>query len=158
LRIAFYADDGKATPTAETQEAVLASARICEESGMRVAERRPDAIQDARAITERYWVMEELPGEQVVRLFGDWDDFRSRMLLFMRDYDIRLCPVDYRPAPPHPVQVPARDPDSGTSAFHGAADPLRFNYTLPFSLCGYPSVVVRAGTSPDDLPIGVQVV
>jgi amidase len=125
---------------------------------MRVAERRPDAIEDVRTITERYWEMEELQGEQIVRLFEDWDGFRSRMLRFMRDYDVLLCPVDYRPAPPHPAQASARDPDSGISAFHGATDPLRFNYTLPFSLCGYPCVVVRAGTSPDDLPIGVQVV
>jgi amidase len=44
------------------------------------------------------------------------------------------------------------------SAFHGAADPLRFNYTLPFSLCGYPCAVVRAATSADGLPIGVQVI
>jgi amidase len=35
---------------------------------------------------------------------------------------------------------------------------MEFIYTLPFSLTGYPCVVVRAGTSPEGLPIGVQVV
>jgi amidase len=35
---------------------------------------------------------------------------------------------------------------------------FRFSYTLPFSLCGWPVVVVRAGTSADGMPIGVQVV
>jgi amidase len=35
---------------------------------------------------------------------------------------------------------------------------LRFNYTLPFSLCGYPCVVVRVGTSAEGLPIGAQVI
>lgn len=159
MRVAFYTDDGQATPTQETQQAILASARVCEQAGMHVSERRPAAIGDARAITERYWGMEESSGEQIVRLFEEWDDFRSRMLLFMRDHEIILCPTDYRPAGPHPAQSYPRGSDQvDVSAFHGAHDPLRFNYTLPFSLCGYPCVVVRAGTSPEGLPIGVQVV
>ncbi|MCB0232115.1 MAG: hypothetical protein KDH90_23845, partial [Anaerolineae bacterium] len=37
-------------------------------------------------------------------------------------------------------------------------DPMKFNYTIPFSLTGWPCAVVRAGTSPDGLPIGVQIV
>jgi amidase len=32
-----------------------------------------------------------------------------------------------------------------------------FAYTLPYSLTGWPVAVVRAGTSSDGLPIGVQV-
>jgi amidase len=35
---------------------------------------------------------------------------------------------------------------------------LAHEYTLPFSLTGWPCVVVRAGTSADGLPIGVQIV
>lgn len=31
-------------------------------------------------------------------------------------------------------------------------------YTAPYSLTGYPCVVVRAGSSADGLPIGVQLV
>lgn len=31
-------------------------------------------------------------------------------------------------------------------------------YCLPYSLVGYPSVVVRAGESPEGLPVGVQIV
>ena len=34
----------------------------------------------------------------------------------------------------------------------------QFSYTVPYSLSGNPCVVVRAGTSPENLPIGVQVV
>ena len=63
------------------------------------------------------------------------------MLAFMALFDVILCPVDYRAATP---------PDEPA--------PLRFNYTLPFSLCGWPCVVVRTGTSNDGMPIGVQVV
>ena len=34
----------------------------------------------------------------------------------------------------------------------------QYSYTVPYSLGGNPAVVVRAGTSPEGLPIGVQVV
>jgi hypothetical protein len=33
-----------------------------------------------------------------------------------------------------------------------------FSYTMAYNLTGWPSVVVRGGTSPEGLPIGVQVV
>jgi len=35
---------------------------------------------------------------------------------------------------------------------------IEFSYALPYSLTGWPCVVVRAGTSSEGLPIGVQVV
>jgi amidase len=34
----------------------------------------------------------------------------------------------------------------------------QFSYTIPYSLSGNPCVVVRAGTSPENLPIGVQII
>src|SRR5260370_39757374 len=80
LRVAFYTDDGQATPTQETQQAIAASAEACAHAGMRVAERRPDAIGDARAITERYLEMKQLSREQITPLFQEWDSFRSPML------------------------------------------------------------------------------
>lgn len=40
----------------------------------------------------------------------------------------------------------------------GGTDSGRIPYTLPHSLTGWPCVVVRGGTSPEGLPIGVQVV
>jgi amidase len=39
---------------------------------------------------------------------------------------------------------------------HGE-DPGRIPYTLIWSLVGYPAVVVRAGTTPQGLPVGVQI-
>ena len=33
-----------------------------------------------------------------------------------------------------------------------------FSYTMTYSLTGWPAVVVRAGQSPEGLPIGVQIV
>jgi amidase len=34
----------------------------------------------------------------------------------------------------------------------------RFTYTFTYNLTGWPAAVVRAGTSPEGLPIGVQIV
>jgi amidase len=36
-------------------------------------------------------------------------------------------------------------------------DRKRFDYTVPFSLLGWPVVVVPAGRSKEGLPIGVQI-
>lgn len=49
----------------------------------------------------------------------------------MDKYDVILCPVNAYPA---------------------------LSYTHTYNLTGWPSVVVRSGTSPEGLPIGVQVV
>ena len=69
----------------------------------------------------------------------DWDGFRTTMLGFVERYDLILCPVADEPAVPQGVE--------GNGI-----------YCLPYSLTGYPCAVVRAGTSPGGLPIGVQVV
>jgi len=37
-------------------------------------------------------------------------------------------------------------------------EPTPFNYTYIYNLLGWPVAVVRCGTSPEGLPIGVQVV
>src|SRR5437763_7438106 len=60
----------------------------------------------------------------------------------MRTRDLLLCPVEAFPAP-----------------IRGAKDtPQTFTYTTPYSLVGWPCAVVRAGTSPEGLPIGVQII
>ena len=64
----------------------------------------------------------------------------------MRRYDVILCPVDPHPALPHGETMRPDFPVHGVTA-----------YTKPFSMAGWPSVVVRAGTTQDGMPIGVQV-
>ena len=63
------------------------------------------------------------------------------MLGFMANHDLILCPVDVAAAPRL-----------------GETRPGLFNHTLPYSLAGWPCVVVRAGTDADGLPVGVQIV
>ena len=140
LRVAYYTDDGQATPTAEIGSVVEAAAQALREAGLTVKEAIPPRLSDSRSITERYWQMSKLSGDQVEQMFMDWDRFRTSMLAFMADYDAILCPADYRPASPHTEDHKE----------------WRFNYTLPFSLCGWPCTVVRAGETAGGLPIGVQ--
>jgi amidase len=59
----------------------------------------------------------------------------------MEAYDLVVCPVAASAAGPH-----------------GSIADTTYLYTLPYSLTGYPCAVVRAGTSPEGLPIGVQFV
>jgi amidase len=139
LRVACYSDDGTAPPTPETSQAVQQAARALAGAGAAVEETRPPALDQAWDITQRYWRSAELTSEEFGRLMGDWDDFRAAMLAFVERYDLILCPVADEPA----VLL-------GTEG-NGI-------YCLPYSLTGYPCAVVRAGTSPEGLPIGVQVV
>jgi amidase len=139
LRVAWYADDGLAPPTPETAQAVRDAARALTDAGAVVAETRPPDLDQGWDITQRYWRSFELNGEETGRLIHDWDEFRTRMLGFVERYDLILCPVADEPAVPQGVE--------GNGS-----------YCLPYSLTGYPCAVVRAGTSPEGLPIGVQVV
>ena len=67
------------------------------------------------------------------------------MLAFADRYDLILCPVAAGPARPH-----------GTMNVEGEIDPTSF--TTPHSLTGWPAATVRCGTSPEGLPICVQLV
>jgi amidase len=139
LRLAYYADDGIMPPTAETRATVERVARLLAEAGLRVEETRLPMIETSLEITRRYWRMSQLSGGEVEQLFHDWDAFRSAWLGFLRGYDLVLSPVSHGPA-----------------VVHGTMQDVDFSYTLPYSLTGWPVVVVRAGTAPGGLPIGVQ--
>jgi amidase len=76
-----------------------------------------------------------------------WDAYRSAMLSFIEPYDALVCPTTAGPAFPHP--------DLNTVTLATSA---LYSYTFMFNLTGWPGAVVRGGTSPEGLPIGVQVV
>jgi amidase len=138
-RVACYTEDGLAPPTPATSQAVRDAAQALADVGAVVEEVRPPNLDRAWDITTRYWRSWELTGTEVQDLMLDWDGFRTGMLGFVERYDLIVCPVADEPALPH-----------GTEGSSG--------YCAPYSLTGYPCAVVRAGTSPEGLPIGVQVV
>jgi amidase len=141
LRVAWYADDGQISPTPDIAATVRLAAEALSQEGAQLDEARPACLADCWPITRRYWRMAAHGDVDVPRLLSDWDAFRSAMLGFAAPFDTIVCPADYRCATPAGVKTE-----------------FRFSYTLPFSLCGWPVVVVRAGTSADGMPIGVQVV
>lgn len=141
LRVAWYSDGGIEPVDPITQATLQAVANLLEAAGARLHAAFPSALSTARDITERYWAMSKGSGAQSIKLFSDWDQFRSAMLGFMANHDLILCPVDVAAAPRL-----------------GETRPGLFNHTLPYSLAGWPCVVVRAGTDADGLPVGVQIV
>ena len=85
-----------------------------------------------------------IPTEEFTQALEELDQYRSDMLGFIQGYDAIICPTAAMPAPPHGETFS----DSSRNSF----------YTGPYNLTGWPGTVVRGGTSPDGLPIGVQVI
>jgi amidase len=154
LRVATYTRHEGAAPTPATVETCQQAALALAALGAPVEEALPPRIEEAAVITREYWQRPEsasaeewmpdgefvLSSAQVEEHLFRWDRFRRALIGFMARYDAILTPVAERPATPH-----------GT-------DPGWIPYTLPYSLTGWPCAVVRAGTSPEGMPIGVQVV
>lgn len=154
LRVAFYTHHAEAEPTPETAAACRHAAQVLAENGAQVEERLPPRIEEAYEITRQYWARVEsedgdewvssehskLDGDEVARHLFLWDRFRRAMIAFMAEHDLILTPAAELPAQPH------GQPEG------------RIPYTLPYSLTGYPAVVVRCAASPEGMPIGVQVV
>ncbi|MFQ5436992.1 MAG: amidase, partial [Anaerolineae bacterium] len=173
LRVAVHTDNGIRAAIPPIGEVVTAAAKSLETAGAFVEEVRPPDIEVTlemlgrlmrgadggvwvrRILAEvgtnpddsslhRYLGMESVAADQMVTQIALWDQFRTEMLTFMEHYDIILCPVNAYPALPH-----------GT--FAGENYP-GFSYTMTYNLTGWPAAVVRCGTAPDGLPLGVQVV
>jgi amidase len=142
LTVAFFPYDPDSLVTAEIADAVGAAAQALARAGMQMVENRPlDLVGGSRDLDRGWRNMAATRGQDVVELHAAWDRFRTNMLQFMVHYDAIVCPADHHPAPPFAER-----------------DAQRFDYTVPFSLAGYPSAVVRTGASQNGLPIGVQVV
>ena len=156
LRIArFDAFDG-ATCSSDVVHALSAAADVLSRACASVRAAVPPRIEESMAITRAYWARPEsvstkawrpwgkstLNADDVERSLFEWDRLRRAFLGFMSEFDVIVCPVAATATPPT-----------------GAANkPEDYVYMLPFSLVGYPVAVVRAGTSSDGMPIGVQIV
>ena len=173
LRVAVFTDNGVRTPTPATIAAVRAAADSLTAAGARVEERLPPDLREAtdlwydmiradghawlkRLIADagtpgrgsydtRGWV-EFAPawaGDELTAMVERVDAIRSRLLQWMQDVDLLVCPVMPQPAILH----------------GGSTDPaFGDTYSDVHNLTGWPAVVVRGGTSPEGLPIGVQLV
>jgi amidase len=154
LRVATYTQHLGAEPTPETAATCRRAAQVLAGLGALVEEAVPPRIDEIWPITIQYWQRPEsasldewlpnqeakLSSEEVEQHLFAWDRFRRALIGFMANYDVILTPAAQHPATPHGTN------DGGIS------------YTIPYSLTGWPCAAVRAGTSPEGLPIGVQIV
>jgi len=174
LQVAMHTDNGIKAPTPEITAAVQTAAAALVDAGLFVTADRPLALErafelsrtlsggDGRAWVRRLlskagttaihpWIMRRLDEAQPLgvaeytAMLEEVDRFRSEMLAFMQHYDVILCPVCAFPAPPHGTTFTEE-------MWKG------FSYTGAYNMTGWPGAVVRAGTSPEGLPIGVQIV
>jgi amidase len=176
LRIAYYTDNGIVVASPRVAAVVQDCARVVAEHGAKAAEARPLGIEKSRELFGRIfatdggaWIRrilkrvgttevypflrwtdkrDDAPEETAsafTALLEEWEEFRRGMLGFLQQYDVILAPVHAFAALPHgELTSPQRSP--------------AFSYSQTYNLTGWPSVVVRAGTSEEGLPIGVQVV
>ena len=173
LRVAMFTDNGVRTPTPATVDAVRAAGGALAIAGASVEERRPPGLDEAAELWQamiaadghawltrliqgagtpshgsydtRGWVRfdDGLSSAELTNVVERADGVRSRMLQWMHDVDVLLCPAMPQPA-----------------ILHGGSNDPRFGdtYSDVHNLTGFPAVVVRGGTSPEGLPIGVQLV
>jgi amidase len=171
LRVALLADNGIATPDPAVAAAARAAADALAAAGACVAECRPPGIAETQTLFPRVLLLDggaelrrllarcgthvaesslaalaEIPApasEQRLDAIERWDAFRSVLLAWSRDWDLVVSP-----------------PHAHAALRHGESDGRlpAFSYTMTWNLAGWPGVVVRAGRSPEGLPIGVQLV
>jgi amidase len=176
LKLAFFDDDGASSPTPEIAAAVGACAKALADAGVKIEEKRPPDAEKAATI---YYDMSRGDGGAGTRAFlksigtdeisplfetsltkraapafptitgalgafTQWDAYRNKMLAFIENYDALLSPVAPYVAPLHGTTF---DDDK----LRGAG------YMQMHNLTGWPSATVRVGTSPEGLPINVQV-
>jgi amidase len=79
---------------------------------------------------------------EFVRLIEQWDALKSRSLEFWQSFDVLMCPIS-----------------AAAAHMQAEAGPkFGFSYASAINTIGCPAVALRAGTSTEGLPIGVQVV
>ncbi len=174
LRVAYYAANGVADITPETIEIVKKAAGFFADNGNPVKEDFPkDIIMELEEIRSK---ISPVSGPGLLKLAEKWgtkaisptitaranrplpstpeltellekqDANRSRLLGWIKNYDIVINPVMPKPAQLLNAgeQPTANKPGSSYVGVHNTS--------------GYPVAVVRAGTSPEGLPIGVQII
>ncbi len=181
-----YFEDDRATPvTSETRGAVRAAVAAVERAGFATRPFRPGGLERARDL---WWVMFGLAGGFVIRptvagnernispilreflglveseppltaarLMEAWigrDELRLALAPEMREVGVFICPACSIPAFRHGDREWTID---GATVRY-LRRPDIFTYAQWFNLLGNPALVLPAGRSAEELPIGVQVV
>jgi Asp-tRNA(Asn)/Glu-tRNA(Gln) amidotransferase A subunit family amidase len=179
--IGFFEDDGLVPVTPETRAAVTDAARALREAGFRVEPFRPSTLESLRKLWWKFFVQcgamfyepeirnkrgklspifseflgiaeaaGPLTATELLNAWAQLDLLRAKTLAEMREYPLLLCPV---------ASIPAFRPNERAWTIDGRTveylDAMRF--TQWFNALACPAAVIPVGTSPDGLPIGVQI-
>lgn len=171
MRCIYCTGIGSVAPDAATVKAVEDAAEALRESGVQVEEGEVPGMAEVSALCDRVsaadgyaWLRRRLDRSgtrnidpvlvhrmskakpissvELMNILERLDRIRGEMLAFMQGCDMVLSPTGSAPALPHGEANKDDYPDA--------------IYTRPYNLTGWPGCVVRAGTSPEGLPIGVQ--
>jgi Asp-tRNA(Asn)/Glu-tRNA(Gln) amidotransferase A subunit family amidase len=182
LRVGYFEDDGRTPVTAETSAAVRTAAEALRSAGFKVEPFRPEGLEEARQLWWKYFVIaggmllrpmfkgRESDLSPVLKQFLKWsaskpphsgrtlldawirrDAARARFFAQMRRFPILFCPAAAIPAFRHGER--SWNVEGKTVAYLDA-----WSYTEFFNLLGNPAAVVPVASSPEGLPIGVQIV
>ena len=179
--IGFFEDDGFVPVTQETRAAVSDAARALREAGFHVEPFRPRTLEQLRRLWWKLFVQcgamfyePEIRGKrgklspifnefleiaeaagplsaaELLNAWAELDLLRAKTLAEMNEYPVLLCPVASIPAFRHDER--SWTIDDGSVEY---LDAMR--YTQWFNALACPAAVVPVGTSPEGLPIGVQI-
>jgi amidase len=182
LRVGYFEDDGRTQVAAEIRAAVRSAAEALRRAGFDVRPFRPEGLETARQLWWKFfgvaggmllgpmtrgheselspilkefnsWVSAETPhtADSLLDAWIQRDVVRMRIFEQMRDFPILLCPVAAIPAFHHGERN--WKIDGQTVKYLDA-----WSYCEWFNLLGMPAAAVPVGSSPEGLPIGVQVV
>ncbi|HEY2473112.1 MAG TPA: amidase [Terracidiphilus sp.] len=180
-RIGVFEDDGLTPVTPETRVAVRAAAGALRDAGFRVELFRPRTLEQLRKLWWIFFVQcgalfyepevsrgreklspvfrefldiaersAPLTATELLNAWAELDLLRSKTLEEMHEFPVLLCPVASVPAWKHGQRSWIID---GQRVEY--LDAVR--YTQWFNTLGAPAAVVPVATSPEGLPIGVQI-
>ena len=181
-RVAWYADDGVAPATPETRNAVQTAAEALADAGFETQDILPPAVsrghemwlkifsrasvvqlrnvyqgreqEGGNFVRWRLSTADDSPRQTIDEYINAWlerDRLREQLVSWMDQTPLLLAPVGATPAYAHDT-LKVSVGDETLNTFRA------FSYSQAFNVFDLPVAVVRAGTSPEGLPIGVQVV
>ena len=179
--IGYFEDDGLVPVTRETRQAIFTAAQVLREAGFRVEPFRPSTLEPLRKLWTTFFVQcgalfyepeirgkrdqlspifrefltiaeaaGELSTRELLFAWAELDLLRSKFLAETAEFPVLLCPVASIPAWRHGERSWTID---GIQVRY--LDAVR--HTQWFNTLAMPAAVVPVGSSPEGLPIGVQV-
>ena len=180
MRIAYFVDNGIVSPRGDISDVIQKCVDELARSGASVILDKPTMINQSHEI---YWQLmssdggfgvrdllegwgthkmheftscslngqfgHEMNAKNMGKLINRWDAYRDDMNKFMQQYDAIVCPISTQPANKHGDTYTHQE-------YPGFAE--MFSYLMAYNLVGWPCGTVRAGSSQEGLPVGVQVV